>query len=276
MTGRLLRSIACLLGVSMAVGCEQAPTPNGPATALPAGFLPATTLAANWHETLTDETPEGLSSTVVGAGPDRLLVFEIDPDHFEPVLLTSPGNGISALTALQENSATLVIGSGFVTEAHSLAPVGLLQHEGTVLNPVQVHGYTRILGINDDGIGVVHRKDYQRGLFHSAIQAGPGIVEAGELDISERDLRRPRYFRSFVAVCRDRWIAGVSLEPAHLRTLGVLFLEHAQARSLACTEVVNLAGDRQAVLVAATSAGRVFTHGDPHTHKLSLIGFMPK
>ncbi len=281
MTGRL-RSffvclIACLFGLLTAAGCEQPSSPpNGPATAVPAGFLPATTLADNWHETLNGELPAGLSSQVVGDGADSLLLFEIDPGRFDPVLLTSPRDGISALTALEENSAALVVGSGFVTEAHSLAPVGLLQHEGTVLNPVQVHGYTRILGINDDGIGVVHRKDYQRGLFHSAIQAGPGVVEAGELDISERDLKRPRYFRSFVAVCRDRWIAGVSLAPTHLRTLGELFLEHSKARSLGCSEVVNLAGDREAVVVTATSAQRIFAHGDPHTHKLSLIGFTAK
>ena len=270
--------LAVLLGgLIFAAACsEPRPSSNGPAQVVPAGFLSATRLAAGleegWLELLERGLAEGLSPSVIGTDTNRLLIVEIDPARFEPVLYTTPGSGIPALTALEDNAAALVIGSGFVTEAHSLAPVGLLQHEGTVLNPVQVHGYTRILGINDQGIGVVHRKDFQRGLFHSAMQVGPGIVEAGRLDISERDLKRPRYFRSFIAVCRDRWIAGVSLAPSHLRTLGETFLQYAETQALDCGEVVNLAGDRQAVLVMATSAA-TFTHGDPNTHKLSLIGF---
>ncbi len=263
-------SVALLL----AAACQDTPEPeNGSASAVPVGFEPPLSATADWLEELTRSLPERLQARLIGAGDQRLLLMELAASAFEPSLIVAPGEGVSAAQALEQDDLTLVIGSGFVTEAHSLEPVGLLQHEGTALNPVQVHGYTRILGINDQGLGVIHRKDYQRDLFHSALQVGPGIVEAGQLDISERDFKRPRYFRSFVAVCENSWLVGVSLAPTHLRTLGELLLADVTAREAGCDEVVNLAGDRQAVLAVALPENRLFAHGDARTYKVSLLGF---
>jgi hypothetical protein len=174
---------------------------------------------------------------------------------------------------LRDNQLTAVLGSGFVRELHGLDPVGLLQVQGQTLSPVQGYGYTRILGINDQGIGVVHRNNYQRDLFHSALQVGPGIIEQGALDISEADLQRPKYFRSFLAICDARWVAGVSLAPAHLYTLGQTLEDFFAASQWQCNDVVNLAGDRQAVLLLATGDATVVYHGDPRTYKASLLGF---
>jgi len=168
---------------------------------------------------------------------------------------------------------SVVLGSGFVAELRGLEPVGLLQVQGMTLSPLQGYGYTRILGINDHGIGVVHRDRYQRDLFHSAMQVGPGIIEQGKLDISEADLQRPEYFRSFLGICADRWVAGVSMAPTHLRTLGQTLTRFFAESGWQCNDVVNLAGDRQAVLLLATGDQTVIYHGDPTTYKASLLGF---
>lgn|GEM_PF-1869336 len=222
---------------------------------------------------------------------DGLWIVSLSHEHFEPFLIGEPGDGISPATAISTPSTALVIGSGFVSELHSLQPVGLLQKQGVTLNPILEHGYTRILGINDQGMGVVHRLDYQRNLFDSAIQAGPGIVERGSLDIAERDLARPKYFRSFVALCEDRWLAGVSLKPTNLRTVGTSLITYFENKALSCDEVVNLAGDREAFLAvdvdrtfgatithektSSASLRRVLIHGEPLAHKVSMLGFRP-
>ena len=264
-------------------GCSDAPSEvnktNAPAKSLVSGMLPQqpdTTLGPH----LQIKVPQGITLHWLGYSADQdspeFLLIEIDPALMESVLVAKPEQGISALQAVQQNNLNVVVGSGFVTELHSLHPHGLLLHEGRTVNPVQTHGYTRILGINDKGMGVVHKSDFQRQLFHSAIQTGPGIVEEGQLDISERDLQRPKYFRSFVAVCQSRWIAGVSLTPQHLRTLGQQVLAYVQKQQWQCNDVVNLAGDREAVLVVQLADGGSVYHGDPHTHKVSLIGFKAK
>jgi hypothetical protein len=209
----------------------------------------------------------------VGSGDDELLMLELDPVKFEPILIGVPRAGTSAEEALRDHDLMVVLGSGFVAELNGLEPVGLLQVQDQTLSPVQRHGYTRILGINDQGIGVVHRDDYQRDLFHSALQTGPGIIEQGRLDISEADLQRPKYFRSFLAICAARWVAGVSLAPTHLRTLGQTLADFFAASRWQCDDVVNLAGDRQAVLLLATGHQTVVFHGNPRTYKASLLGF---
>jgi hypothetical protein len=222
---------------------------------------------------LTAIHDRGFSVHLLNKDNPTVLLLDIASAQMEPVLVANPGQGLSALDALTSKQFDIVVGSGFVTELHSLQPVGLLQVNGNTLSPTQTHGYTRILGINDKGMGVVHKNAYQRDLFHSALQAGPGIIEEGQLDISERDLQRPKYFRSFVAVCEDRWLAGISLTPRHLRTLGAQLLEFFTAQNWHCKDVVNLAGDRQAVLLVSLGDGRTAYHGDPNTHKVSLLGF---
>lgn len=276
-TNRFGRLLLMLVLIGLVAGCDDARSPNatanGPAKRVPSSGIEQA--EAKTGETLLDLERPGLSAKVIGSGDGALLLLEIDPDLMEPVLVGVPRKGISARGALEAQNFAAVIGSGFVSELNSLEPVGLLQVDGQTLSPVQVHGYTRILGINDAGMGVVHRRAYQRNLFHSALQAGPGIIEQGELDISERELKRPGYFRSFVAVCEQRWLAGVSLAPTHLHTLGTTLLAHIRTQNWRCDDVVNLAGDRQAVMVLKTGDGTQMHHGDPDTYKVSLLGFRP-
>jgi hypothetical protein len=263
--------LACvLLGF---FGCDEPPVkrPGTPATSVPFGSLPEP--AGDLRSRLTEHGIEGLKTHITGDDEDELLLLELDPAKFEPILIGMPRQGISPEQALRRNQLTVVLGSGFVAELHGLEPVGLLQVQGQTLSPLQAYGYTRILGMNDEGIGVVHRNHYQRDLFHSALQVGPGIIEQGELDISEADLKRPKYFRSFLAICADRWVAGVSLAPTHLRTLGQTLVGFFKASRWQCNDVVNLAGDRQAVLLLATGDQSVIYHGDPGSYKASLLGF---
>ena len=268
--------LSLFLAVIAAAGCSDGVPADSsiqrPATHLPAGML-GIEGELDIRDSLQAPLTAGVTATFIGEQDRELLLLVLDPQQLEPVLVASPGAGMAARDAFGQYDLQVLIGSGFVAELHSLQPVGLLQVDGNTLSPVQGHGYTRILGINDSGMGVVHKAAYQRDLFHSAVQVGPGIIEAGELDISERDLQRPKYFRSFIAVCKQRWIAGISLSPAHLRTLGQVFLRHAHQRNWQCPEVVNLAGDRQAVALIRTAGAGVVYHGDPDTYKASMLGF---
>jgi hypothetical protein len=203
-----------------------------------------------------------------------LLIAQIDTSRFAPTLITGSNNtlGISARQALARENMVLVVGSSFVSELRSLSPVGLLQFEGRQLSELQPHGYTRILGIRETALGVVASRDLHRGMFDSAIQVGPGIVERGELDISTADLDRLKYFRTFVATCGDRVLVGASQIPMHLYHLGEQLLAFTSRIGMQCDEVVNLAGDREAVL-ALGSGGRIAYLGHPETGKAALLGF---
>jgi len=265
-----------LILAASAAGCGEASNStsksNGPATALPVGAKPAQP-GLELHGLVTAAQRRGINAEMVGTPGNKLLLLEFDPGTTEALLVGKPQKGMSAHDALQTHELDVVIGSGFVSELHSLQPVGLLQVDGQTFNPVQGHGYTRILGISDYGMGVVHKEAYHRDLFHSALQAGPGIIEEGALDISERDLQRPKYFRSFIAVCDARWLAGISLAPTHLRTLGETLTQHIHTRGWQCADAVNLAGDRQALLVLRSGDAGIVYHGDPDTYKVSLFGF---
>ena len=215
---------------------------------------------------------EGISVFSIADADVSVIALRVDLEVLEPVLLGGEADGITPAGALA--SVRAVVGSGFVAEINSLDPVGLLQLEGRTLSPVQPHGYTRILGLRRQGLGVVGHRDYHRGMYHSALQAGPGIVEAGLLDISERDLKRPRYLRAFVATCGPVAVVGATLRPMHLFTLGQRLLAWFAEAGLACDEVVNLAGDREAVLALASRDGSRFAYvGHPQTAKASLLGF---
>lgn len=267
---RLLLLTWAVLGLS---ACDEPPASRSgtPATSVPFGSIPKQ--AGDPRHLLTNPGIDGLTTHLVGSSEDELLLLELDPAKFEPILIGMPREGTSSVEALRRNGLAVVLGSGFVVELSGLEPVGLLQVQGQTLSPLQKYGYTRILGINDHGIGVVHRDRYQRDLFHSALQVGPGIVEHGKLDISEAELQRPKYFRSFLAICADRWAAGVSMAPAHLHTLGQTLVDFFEASRWQCDDVVNLAGDRQAVLLLAIPDQTVIYHGDPTTYKASLLGF---
>lgn len=267
------RSLLLTWAVLGLFGCDEPPAnrTGTPAASVPFGSLPEP--VNDLRRRLANPDIDGLTTHFAGSGDDELLLVELNPAKFEPVLIGVPREGTSAEEALRDNHLAVVLGSGFVAHLNGLQPVGLLQVQGRTLSPVQGHGYTRILGINDQGIGVVHRDDYQRDLFHSALQLGPGIIEQGKVDISEADLQRPKYFRSFLAICAARWVAGVSLAPTHLRTLGQTLADFFETSRWQCDDVVNLAGDRQAVLLVATGDQTVVYHGDPRTYKASLLGF---
>lgn len=223
------------------------------------------------------ETPGITVHAVPVTGKPALLLLRVDTRSFEPMVVGVDEHrrqGLTAGNALHASRLRAVVGSSFVSELHSLTPVGLLQVEGIVVNELQPHGYTRILGARTDGVGVVAVREYHRGMFESALQVGPGVVEGGLLDISERDLQRPQYFRTFVATCGGEVIMGASLEPMHLYTLGKELLEYFDETSQVCDEVVNLAGDREAVLaLAGEDRSRLAYFGHPLTAKAGLFGF---
>lgn len=209
------------------------------------------------------------------AGKTALVVLELAAARFTPTLLvadTGNGRGISARDALARPGMAVVIGSGFVSELRSLSPVGLLQKEGRQISELQRHGYTRILGIREGTLGVVASREFHRGMFDSAIQVGPGIVEQGQLDISIADLNRQKYFRTFVAICDNRTLVGASSIPMHLYHVGQRFLAFTAEIGAQCDEMVNLAGDREAIL-AIGADGRIGYLGHPETGKAALLGF---
>lgn len=262
----------CLLVIVF--GCEpgkpQQPAPNEPAQSMPFGMLPAS--SSGLDELIDTLNAAGADLRRIGEpNHSKALLVNLPSDAYTPAVLHQPG-GISAEQALNAAGVAVVVGSGFATNPRSLTPVGLLIVNGDRVSEVQPHGYTRLLNISNNTIQVDHRSTSQAERIDHALQLGPGIVEEGRLDISERDLKRPRYFRSFVAVCATRWVVGISLEPVNLHSLGKSLVEHFDQQGMRCTDVVNMAGNHQAILAMKTADG-IFYHGEVSTPKVSLLGF---
>lgn len=199
------------------------------------------------------------------------FVVAVPRAGFEAAVL---GRGAVALDALLRDGHALVLGSGFTSVFNPVAPLGLLQLDGEVVSEPARHGYTRVLGARDGELAVIHVGTWHRGLFDSALQVGPGIVEAGRLDIRPTERQRPAYVRAFAATCRDYYLAGIAQTPVHLYDLGQLLLAYFERTARACDEVANLSGDREALLAVAGGEGRTVAYfGNPTLPKASIVAF---
>ena len=202
---------------------------------------------------------------------DTLLLAHVPHAHFEPVIL---GVETRPLDALVDDGYTLVVGSGFVSVFDPVSPLGLLQLNGDVRSEITPHGYTRVLGVGDGELSIIGRRDYHPGLFESAIQVGPGVVEKGRLDIVPRERELPSYIRAFVATCSDRWIGGIAQAPMHLYDVGATLVAYFEANGLDCDELVNLSGDREALLALISDDRQSIAYfGNPTLPKASVVAF---
>ena len=202
---------------------------------------------------------------------NSLLVAHLTRAQFDPVIL---GADNIALDALIDEGYSLVVGSGFVSVFDPVSPLGLLQLDGEVHSELTPHGYTRILGVRDGELSIIGRRDYHRGLFESAIQVGPGVVENGKLDILPRERELPAFIRAFVVTCTDRWLAGIAQTPMHLYDVGESLVAYFASHSLACDEVVNLSGDREALLALISDDRQSIAYfGNPTLPKASVVAF---
>lgn len=237
-------------------------------------------------QALAQQPPTGMQVALLKAQPDDvsadLLLVTLAVDDYqasliEPVAGTNEVSGGELLQGRAEGwpaDRSVVLGSFFVAGFAPLEPLGLLQISGRDLGPLQPHGYTRILGVSRQGLGVVHRGAFHRGLFASAVQVGPGIIEGGKLDINETERRLPTYLRSFVGACGDRALLGVSFARLHLYDLGQRLQVWLRAQNLACDEVANLSGDRETLLVLPQADGNgLLVYGDLSAPKTALLGF---
>ena len=250
---------------------------QAPATSLPAvlvsdsGTRPVA--AATWPDLLC-ELADGIDGASCHRVGDGAMALELDHQRFEPVIAGVGNRSRGGVTARGQISSGMrvVLGSGFVSEFRPIAPLGLLQIEGAVVSELSNHGYTRIIGLRDGVLDIIGRADYHRGLFTSAMQVGPGVVELGKLDISERELNLPEHFRAFVARCDASTLVGITLKPMHLYDLGGDLVATFEAAGLDCAEVANISGDLEALL-AVGSGERVLYIGNPDSPKASLIGW---
>ena len=246
---------------------------KSPAEQLPYGVWPS---PGDFADQLKQAQQRGIDIDQIGlTGAAPLMVLSLPKASYDPSVVagqSGEATGVSVIDAIRQDSMQVVVGSGFAASATSLEPVGLLVIGGQEISPLQPHGYTRLVLAAAGQIDVRHRSDYESNVAEFAMQLGPGIIERGELDISERDLQRPKFFRSFLGVCRDQWLVGVSLAPVNLRTLGQTLIEYIDERGLTCTDVVNMAGDHQAVFGLKTE-NRVLFHGDISSPRVSLLGF---
>ena len=265
----------------MISGCTPAQSSTTESTA-PATSLAIIAMSANERRQLdfdaaiaalgrwADGTEHVRFHEITGNG--RTIAIELSLDRYEARVEGStrrmPLNGLAAV----ERGADLVIGSGFVAEYAPITPLGLLQLGGTVVSDLSKHGYTRVVGAQDGALTIVGRAEYHRGLFESAVQIGPGIVEESRLDINERELKLPAYFRAFVASCDGAMLAGITTEPMNLYNVGSDLVAYFEQSGLRCEEVANLSGDRETLLGVDTGDETVFI-GDPNSIKASLIGF---
>lgn len=204
-----------------------------------------------------------------------LLLARAAVPAWAPELLTperhgTRGQGVSGADVLAAGAPRVVVGSPFVARYSPLKPLGLLQVDGLIRSPLQTFGYTRILGVQGSSLGVVSRSAFDPGLFSDALQLGPGIIEAGALAISEREVRLPAYFRTFAVVCEQETVLGLSLVPTHLRHVGERLLDWAAAEGIRCTEAVNFSGDREALLIVVGDKGSLVI-GRPERPKTALL-----
>ncbi len=258
-------------------GCERVEeeSRDAPATALPAAAWLADGTVERvppeaWAE-FAGQLAAGLDGVALHR-TDGALVLAIERRRFEPVVLAARGTRRLTGKSALDGEATVVLGSGFVSEFQSLEPLGLLQVDGEILSPVSRHGYTRILGVGGGRLAVLARREYHRGLLESALQVGPGVVEDGALDISPRERNLPAYFRAFAATCAERNLAGITTRPMHLFDLGNELLKLFGEVGFDCPEVANLSGDREALL-GLRAGGRAFLVGRPDSARAALVAF---
>jgi hypothetical protein len=300
--GLLKRCVGLVISLLVLAACEPADRPTrGPQSA------PVERVAMGRFDLASSERAElsavdfqaalqalagqqipGLEMALLKAQPsdtsfDLLLVTlaleDYEPSLIEPAAGTNELRGFDLLlgrAATGTAEYSVLLGSFFVADFAPLEPLGLLQISGRELGPVQPHGYTRILGVSRNGLGVVHRGAFHRGLFASAVQVGPGIVEAGKLDINETERRLPTYLRSFVGACGDRALLGVSFARLHLYDVGQRLQAWLQEQNLVCDEVANLSGDRETLLVLPEAGGSsLLVYGDLQAPKTALLVFQP-
>ena len=276
-----MKSARCLTWVAVAACCgglvacgtaEDTRPSDAPATVLPAATPHGGPVGIEAWGRSAAEIVARLEGATLHRTSNALAVA-LEHRRFVPVVLDRRGtHRLTGQSALHETGIRVVIGSGFVSEFQSLEPLGLLQIDGTIVSPVSRHGYTRIVGVHNGRLGVIGRGDYHRGLLESALQVGPGIIEAGALDISPRERDLPAYFRAFIATCVDHDLAGITTSPMHLYDLGNELLALFAEANLQCSEVANLSGDREALL-GLRAAERVFLIGHATAAKAALIGF---
>ena len=275
----MLRLTGLIVAVLLLTACEDSAVPDQEIAAFQGGRVEGGAAQPLGLEAfkplLRSAVVPGVSLHHIADPRGQMAVAVVDLQSFTGNIVgvdTHP-QGVSTATVLEDPGVAVLIGSGFVTELNALTPVGLLQIDGRVVSKIQRHGYTRVLGIDAHRIGVVDHLNFERGLFPSALQAGPGVVEAGQLDIAERDLQRVPYFRALVGACDGQGLLAASLTPMHLYSAGQLILEFAERNALACDEVVNLAGDREALLAVRTPDGDAVYIGNPRTRKAAIITF---
>lgn len=268
-----------MIALLAAAGCQEpAPRFEAPIASGVAGLPLRPT--QRFDATLS---PRGLLAALRGHGAGRIVVEAVGADAlvvvahlprkaFEARVL---GRSIAALDAFADGFV-LVLGSGFVSVFNPTEPLGLLQLDGKVVSEVAPHGYTRVLGVTGGAVAVIGRADFHPGLFAAAMQVGPGVVQAGKLDILQRERELEPYIRAFAAACADRVIAGVTQRRMHLYDVGERLLAYFQAKGLDCPEVANLSGDREALLAIVGAEGdSVAYFGNPSLPKASMLAFRP-
>ena len=237
------------------------------------GFVAALRGGKNREVVFTTLSAQLPDASGFATAPDIVLA-QLAAPSFEANVL---GPGVSPADALTIGGHALVVGSGFTSVANPTSPLGLLQVAGEVVSELSPLGYTRVIGVRDGSdVVVMGHADYHPGMFESAMQVGPGIVERGLLDIRPRERTRPRFVRAFVATCSDRWIVGVTQIPVHLIDLGERLLAFFEDEGLACDEVANLSGDREALLaVISDDRHSIAYFGNPTLPRASLLAFAP-
>lgn len=274
---RYLNTLAAFIVLTTLGGCEEkrAPRFNAP---LVSGVI---TLPLRETQRFDAQlSQQGLLAALQGAGRQHirvdaddagLIIAQLPHAHFQATIL---GLGVVAVDTLLDDGYAVVLGSGFTSVFNPVLPLGLLQLDGEIKSEPAPHGYTRILGASAGALGVITRDEFHSGLFEAAIQVGPGIIENDRLDILQRERKLPAHIRAAVAICDDRWLAVVSQTPMHLYDLGERLLHYFKARNLRCSEVVNLSGDREALLSILSADSNSITYfGDPTLPKASIVAF---
>jgi len=215
---------------------------------------------------------------ILGKQPKSIIIAVIETALLKPAIagLTydNPA-GSSAAGALVQDSADVVIGSGFLASFDPLSPLGLLIVNGELVNEIRPNGFSTVLGVEEGRLWLVNKDDYEPERFSSALQTGPRLVEDGVLGNSPEEPRlRPPAKRAFVGFCEQDIIVGVSLDPIHLHDLAAFLASPKTDGGLGCQDAVNLAGGGSEALVVRTQKdGAPLMWGNVRMRQASLLTF---
>ncbi len=210
------------------------------------------------------------SASVEGSIKTTIWYAVISPDLMKARIAGyTPNNlsGMSAIRALADGKAKVVLGSGFVKSYFPLMPQGFLKMDGHIISKASNSDYTEIIAIKNGKVLIMPRTKIEPSI-EAGFQVGPILVNDGGNEYEKRKYyARPNQKvpanRAFLAINNNgKLIAAVTEGPVTLRELAAFLTSKKSAIDLNCTIAVNLSGGSAETLVIQKSDGSLLKYGE--------------